>query len=81
MTDRGEWLPWRRDWSKNPDGWKVYAAYGVVAALLGCFSLAGGSLFGIAWLALAVVWAFVTVYVRRRSRPDSQLERGDHQQD
>ena len=64
-----EWLPWRRDWSKNPDGWKLYLAYGVVAAVIGFFYLARGSLFGIAWLALAVVWALVTVYVRRRSGP------------
>lgn len=63
-----EWLPWRRDWSKNPTVWKGFAAYGVVAALIGCFYLVRGNRYGLAWLALAVVWAFATVYVRRRNR-------------
>lgn len=81
MSGRGEWLPWRRDWTKNPNAWKVYVAYAVVAALLGCFYLAAGNLFGILWLVLAVVWVFVTLYVRRKSRLGPQLGQGDCQPD
>ncbi len=82
MSGRGEWLPWRRDWTKKPDLWKVYVAYAVVAALLGCFYLAAGNLlFGFLWLVLAVFWVFVTRYVRRKSRLGPQLRHGDHQPD
>lgn len=81
VSGRSEWLPWRRDWSRYPNTWKVYVAYAVVAALLGCFYLAAGNLIGLAWLALAVVWVFVTRYVRRKSRLGPQLRPGDHQPD
>ena len=81
MAGHGEWLPWRRDWSRYPNTWKVYVGYAVVAAVLGCFYLATGSLIGIAWLALAVVWTFATRYVRRRSRPGPSRGQSDHQPD
>lgn len=78
---RSEWLPWRRDWSRYPNTWKVYVAYAVVAAVLGCLYLAAGNPVGIAWLGLAVMWAFVTVYVRRKSRLGPQLGQRDRQPD
>jgi hypothetical protein len=63
------WLPWRRDWSRYPNVWKVYVAYTVVFVAAAAFYLAAGSLFGVFWVCLAVATAFLTRFVYRRSRP------------
>lgn len=79
MSGRGEWLPWRRDWSKTPNVWKVYVAYSVLFGLVAVFYLAAGKLIGLFWVALALTWVFITSYVRRRSRPGPQPGKNDHQ--
>lgn len=60
--------------------WKVYVGYCVVFGLIGVVYLVGGNLIGIAWLALAAAWVFLTGYVRRRSRTQ-RIGPGDRQKD
>lgn len=74
-------MPWRRDWAKTPNAWKVYVAYSILFGLIGVVYLAGGKLIGIVWLALAVAWALITGYVRRKSRLHPQVGEGDRQPD
>ena len=64
----GGQLPWRRDWSKQPNAWKTYLAFGVTWAALGVAYLIGGNLFGIAWLALASFGLLVSRYTFRAAR-------------
>jgi hypothetical protein len=63
------WLPWRRDWSRYPNVWKVYVAYTALFVATAAFYLAAGSLIGVFWVCLALATAFVTRYVYRNSRP------------
>ena len=79
VSGRGEWLPWRRDWSKTPNVWKVYVAYSVLFAMIAALYLAGGRIFGIFWLALAITWAMIAGLIRNRSRSGSQRRDGDDQ--
>jgi hypothetical protein len=79
VSGRGEWLPWRRDWSKTPNAWKVYVAYSVLFAVIAAVYLAAGRLIGIFWLALAITWAVLTGFVRSRSRPGPQRRNGNDQ--
>lgn len=79
VSGRGEWLPWRRDWSKNPDAWKAYVAYSIVFAVIAAVYLAAGSWIGIFWLAFAITWAVITGVARSRSRSDARRRDGGDQ--
>ena len=68
VSGRGEW-PWRRDWSKTPNTWKLCAVCAAACFVVGGFYLTRGNLIGVLWLVLAGAWVFVTLWVRRRSRP------------
>jgi hypothetical protein len=68
-VSRGDWLPWRRDWSKYPNAWKTYRAGAVAFAVLAAFFLALGDEVGVGYLVLAVVLGILARYSFRHSRP------------
>jgi hypothetical protein len=69
VSGGASWLPWRRDWSRYPNVWKVYVAYTALFAVTAVVYLADGRLFGLFWVGLAVATLVVTRYVYRWSPP------------
>jgi hypothetical protein len=67
-VSRGDWLPWRRDWSKYPNAWKTYLTGAVAFAVLGVTYLVLRGEVGVGYLVLAAVLGILARYSFRHSR-------------
>ncbi len=78
-VSRGDWLPWRRDWSKYPNAWKTYLAGSVAFTVLGAVYVMVRDEVGVGYLVLAAVLGFLAHYSFRHSRLGTRPEESDRQ--
>ncbi len=78
-VSRGEWLPWRRDWSKYPNAWKTYLVGSVAFGVLSVTYLLLRDDVGLGYLVLASVLGVLSRYSFRKSRLGAPPEQRDPQ--